>query len=266
MKILDVSSVTDSAQIKIKQGTLKFLQDANHEGFSAIMKALIGSTYNSLTAYMIYGGVNSGAGTNYIISEGVCFYNGEVYLVDAISFATTGIDVAILTIDITQYTIYADPVTFSDSSIHNVHNIRKVGVSAGVSGSGIANYASVYFKNWNIPEQVVITGTGIVTVSGVYPSVVVNVPASSNLHPVLYASNFNIGDVSGGQSYLVTFPSVGTADYYVMGTIISAGTLMNDANVYWVIKNPTATGFTIYVREASSSANNISLDYILFHK
>jgi hypothetical protein len=42
----------------------------------------------------------------------------------------------VLNIAITNYSSDADPVTFSDGSVYNIHNIRKVAISCGASGSG----------------------------------------------------------------------------------------------------------------------------------
>jgi hypothetical protein len=266
MKILDVSAVTDSAQIKIKQGTLKFLQDANYEALGSIVQGLIGATYNTSTVYVLNGCKNTGAGSNYIIGGGAVFYNGEIFLVDAASFSISGINVAVCTLAVTQYTTNADPVTFSDLSTHNVHNVRKVLISSGTSGSGLSDYSGVTFLNFTIPAQVNISGTGLASVSGTYPNIIVNVPASSNLNPVLASGTAGAFDPSGGVSYTITGFSVGTSDYYVMGSMVSAGTLSLDANVYWVIKDRTPTQFTLYIREASSGAQSLYFDYILFHK
>lgn len=266
MKILDVTAVTDSAQIKIKKGTLKFLQDANYEALGSIVQGLIGATYSSSIAYVLSGCKNTGAGTNYIIGAGSIFYNGEIFLVDAASFSVSGGNTAVCTIVTTQYVTDADPVTFSDGNPYNVHNVRKIVIASGGSGSGISDYSVVTFLNFTIPAQVVVSGTGLATVSGTYPNVVVNVPASSNLNPVLASGTYGSFDPSGGVSYTVTGFSVGTSDYFVMGTLVSAGTLSLDANVYWVIKDRTPTQFTLYVREASSGAQDLFFDYILFHK
>src|SRR6185503_8165948 len=47
------------------------------------------------------------------------------------------------TIVITQYTTNADPVTFTDSVARNVHNIRSINFSSGVSGTGIFDFGDI---------------------------------------------------------------------------------------------------------------------------
>jgi len=261
MKKLNVTPISDSAQMPLKKGTLQFLQDANLEVVAATMKALIGVLYNPDTVYVMFGCKNTGTDPNYIISAGAVFYQGEIFLVDAISFSTSG-NTAIFQIITTQYGTFADPVTFTDSTVHNVHDIRKVQVIAGTTGTGIADYSQGSFLNFVIPEKVSLTGAGV---TGTYPTFVI--PGLSNSYPILYGGSFNVGDVSGGQSYSVTFPTVGTSEYYVQGSLISGATVpANDANVIWTIRDRTATGFSLYVRELSSSANNIIFEYTLVKK
>lgn len=135
MKILDVTPISTSAQMPIKKGTLQFLQDAYKECIDAILRGTIGSAYSASTYYILHGCVNSGAGTNYVISAGAIYYNGEIYLVDSATFSTSGGLNPIMTITTTQYTTNADPVTFTNGSSNNVHDIRKIVISGG-TGSG----------------------------------------------------------------------------------------------------------------------------------
>ena len=262
MKILDVTAVSDAAQIKIKKGTLKFIQDAHIEALRDLITALIGPSYNPDTIYVIKGLVNSATHPSYTISPGTIFYQGEIFEVDAFSFSVTGSNVAVLSILTTQYTTDADPVTFTDLITYNVHNIRKIGISAGAYGSTFANYSEVNFIPFVIQPPITITGDGVL---GGYPNFVI--PGISNTHPILYVGSYSVGDVSGGQSYSVTFPSIGAVDYVVSGSLLSGATdPANDANVFWTIRNKTSTGFTLYVRENSSSANSLVFDYALIKK
>jgi len=136
MKQIDISSISPSAGMPVKSGTLAFLQQAYTEAISATIINLIGSNYNQTTLYRLTGcqftALHQGDSTGpWSISAGYVFYNGEVFQVDAASFSyggsVTGIDTAIV---ISQYTVNADPVTFTDSIQRNVHNIRKIVFSA----------------------------------------------------------------------------------------------------------------------------------------
>jgi hypothetical protein len=143
MKILSTSYITDTAQMPIKGGTLAFLQQANQEVFAAIMQQQIGNNYNSNYGYILWGCLNTGTGSNYIISDGAVLFNGEVFLVDAVNFTLTGENVAIGVITTTQYITDADPVTFTDEVSRNVHNIRKIVFQQGLSGTtNTFNYAN----------------------------------------------------------------------------------------------------------------------------
>lgn len=159
MKILDVTPISASAQMPIKKGTLQFLQDAYKEVINAILRGTIGGSYSASTYYILHGCVNSGAGSNYVISAGAIFLNGEIYLVDAVTFTTTGGQVPVMNIVTTQYTTNADPVTFTDGVAYNVHDIRKIAISAGTaSGNEYGVNSNNIFVNFanstpNIIEQ-----------------------------------------------------------------------------------------------------------------
>lgn len=142
--LIDISPISDTAQMPVKKGTIEFLQRSSKTDLSQVLIGLISlGGYNFTTPYVLYGCINTGSGATYVISAGAIYYGGEIFLVDAASFTATGSDVAILSIITTQYTTNADPVTFTDTTVHNVHNIRKVLISAGASGSGIADYSAI---------------------------------------------------------------------------------------------------------------------------
>lgn len=134
MKVLSNDNITNTAQLPIKKGTIKFLQDAHKETVGALAKAILGDSFSSTTPYVLNGLVDSGSGLNHDISEGAIFYNYEVFLVDAVSFTSSVGEVPVLNYVVNQYTTDADPVTFTDLSVHNVHNIRQYEIVSGTSG------------------------------------------------------------------------------------------------------------------------------------
>lgn len=267
MKNLDYTPITNSAQFFPKKGTLAFLQLAFQEGFAELIKSLIGLTYNTSTIYVLRGVINTGTYPTYIISEGVVFYNGEFFLLDATSFTASGINVAVFSIIQTQFTTDADPVTFSDSTVHNIHNIRKMQLTGAASGSGLADILSAFYMNFNIPAQLNLTGTGQVIISGGYPNLNVDVPVSTNLNPVLAAGSNNVGDISYDLDVNVTFVTpLLTSSYYIMGSIISNGTPSNDTTINFSIRNRTTTGFTVHFRENFPAIQNFAFEWIAFAK
>lgn len=272
MKKLILSGVSDSAQMPVKKGTLQFLQDANYEAFQATILGLIGATYDASAVYVIFGCVNSGSGNVYNISAGAVFYAGEIYLVDAAPFTASGSYVAVFSLATTQYMTNADPVTFSDSTSHNIHNITKMLISPAASGSTIKDYSAKSAFNFYIPPQLILSASGA-TVSGTYPNLKVTVPANSNRYPAIYAGTLNIGDNlngTGGYDYNISFADIGTDNYYVSGTIRSNSTSIRpneDIAVTWGVRGLASNGFILRVRDLSTNwIQDISFDYILFAK
>ena len=271
MKKLDTAAITNSAQFFPKKGTLAFLQLAFQEGFTEVVKSLIGTAYNPATVYVLRGVIDTGTHPTYTTTEGVVFYGGELFLIDAASFTAGGSDVAVFSIVQTQYTTDADPCTFSDATTHNIHNIRKMQLTAGASGSGLANLSQGFYMNFTIPAQLNLTGAGQAVVSGGYPNLIVTVPNATNLNPVLFAGSATLGDIGpvggGGSAFTVTFGvTLSTAAYYVMGCFISNGTPAQDSVLTWSIHNRTTTNFILNVQEWTPVVQNVAFEYIIFAK
>lgn len=204
MKRLSTTPISDVAKMPIKKGTLEFLQDSHKECTDSLVKAIVGSSYDPSKAYVLYGCIDSGVGDNHIITAGAIFFNGEVYLVDATTFTATSPNVPVLTIATTQFYTDADPVIFTDTTSHNVHDIRKIVIASGASGSGIANYADVIRVgslantqlawygnvNTNIPNIERVFGTATFSVSVTDPKQVV---VNHNIgHTRYFVECFNI--------------------------------------------------------------------------
>ncbi len=260
MRKLDVSAVSDSAQILIKKGTLQFLQDAHTELFAQLLIGLIGPGYDPAVVYVFNGVKNTGAGANYIFGAGAVFYNGEIYRVDATSFSTTGSNVPVFTEVTTQYTTDADPVTFSDTTTHNVHNIRKLMLSSAASASGIADYTDAVFPNFPIPAQVNLTGSGV---SGSYPNY--NIDGPNGIVVPKLKGTYHVGNgapVEVTISLGVTLPN---ANYTVLGSLVSVGTsASDDTTLIWSIRSKTTTTFNIVFIEIGAVTQNVDFDWILF--
>ena len=134
MRILSNTSITNTAQLPIKKGTIKFLQDAHKETVISVVKSMVGDTYNNLTPYVLFGLVDSGSGLNHDISAGAMVILDMIYQVDAVAFTSASGEVPYLNFVVNQYTTDADPVTFTDLSVHNVHNIEQFEIVSGTSG------------------------------------------------------------------------------------------------------------------------------------
>lgn len=148
MKKIDYSFITSSAAQPFKQGTLKHLQDAYIEALYGVTQGLINNT-SGLT--ILNGCVNSTpVGATYTISPGTVYYQGEIYIVDAVTLVVVGAPIPVMNVVTTYYTDpSADPVTFTDSVTHNVHEIRKVVISLALTGTGIVDYVNAYNDRWH---------------------------------------------------------------------------------------------------------------------
>ncbi len=143
MKKLDLSPISPGISMYVKGGTLQFLQLAYQEALSELTTSQIGVNYDTTKAYVLNGCINSGSGSNYIISAGSLFFNGEIYLVPAATFTITGSNVAEGIITITQYITDADPTDYTDGIQRNVHDIRQMVFSPALSGSGAVNFINL---------------------------------------------------------------------------------------------------------------------------
>jgi len=282
MKKLDITPITDAAEFPVKKGTLQFLQDAYGDLFTAFLISFI-PNYNPNTVYILWGINNSGSGSTYLLSTGAVFYQGEIFQVDATNFTATGSNTAIFSIGITQYTTDADPVTLTDMSVHNMHNIRKVYVNQGTSGSGIADYSQGARVQLIVPAQLNLTaptsgdkpggGTfdgNLLQLIGDYPDIQLYVAPAANQFPILDVGEVHVGDVGGGGvdiAVVFTVGNVGTTNYKVCGEIFSGGpNTRQDSVVTWSVRNKTATGCTIHFEEYSPGVQNITFGWVIVKK
>lgn len=144
-KIKTTDIVAGAAYPPSKKG-LDFLQQSYQEVLAYVSQAFIGNTPSTTVGYVLYGCVKTSlGGSNYSLTAGAIYFNGEVYAVDAI--ASIAIATApIMTITTTNDPT-ADPTIFTDGSSKNVHNIRKMVLSNGTLGTGTLDYEDLIFLN-----------------------------------------------------------------------------------------------------------------------
>jgi hypothetical protein len=139
MKKIITTAIVGTSGFPIKAGTLDFIQQSYQEGLDALAKAVI---YDPTTVTILSGCVLSGSGP-YTLTAGSVYYAGEIYLVDPIS-SVQGVGAAFIA-NIVITPGVPDPVTFSDGSSNSVHNVRKITVVLGTTGTGIGG---IDFVNW----------------------------------------------------------------------------------------------------------------------
>jgi hypothetical protein len=85
-------------------------------------------------------------------------------------------------------------------------------------------------------------------------------------NPFLLKGVLTIGDVSGngGSIHTANFPSVGTSNYLVVGSLVSKGSNWDqDNDVMWIIREKTEVSFKVAVREVASVIQNLDFEYML---
>jgi hypothetical protein len=123
MKKIITSNVVDPSILQpFTAQSLRFLQESKEDDVAAIIKALVISnlgSYSLGTPYVISGCVVSDSGKD--VTAGEIFYGGKYYQTTAVN-GTTNVARFILT---ASQDATADPLTFSNSSVFNVHTIYK---------------------------------------------------------------------------------------------------------------------------------------------
>lgn len=139
MNKLTTSNETSTKWSVDKIETWAFIQNSNIEAMKNIILNLIGASYSTSVMYVLHGCVATGTDPGVrTFSAGAVFFNGEIYTVPAASFTSSGSNIAIATItDVADGT--ADPTLFSDNTFLNVHRVRTVVISAGLTGTGNAD-------------------------------------------------------------------------------------------------------------------------------
>lgn len=171
MKKINTTPITTGSAMPFKSGSLEHLQSAYQEPLIDIVQTFEARNDtegfpNYTTPVIMYGCRRTGLG----VSQGVVAYGTELYRAQAVNITLGFGEVVVGTITTTYFTgTNADPVTFSDSTNNNVHEIREIVWSAGISGSGdfdfdnclmwgrwvdvtySASYLSAATGNWTIP-------------------------------------------------------------------------------------------------------------------
>lgn len=124
MKKIITSNVLDPSVLQpFTAQSLRFLQESKEDDVAALIKALVISnlgSYSLTTPYVISGCVYDNTSL-YGVTAGEIFYGGKYYQTTALANNTsTNIPRFVLT---PSQDATADPLTFSDSSVFNVHTI-----------------------------------------------------------------------------------------------------------------------------------------------
>ena len=230
MRYLDLSAVTTTIGMPQKSGTLAHIQTAYKEAIAQAIIALIGSGYSTSTMYILSGLVNSGTSSNWNISSGAVFYNGEVFIVNSSTGTITGSNVITLITSQSFYSagVTADPVQFTDGISRNVHQINQMAISQGLSGSGIANYSALVPILPNVTS-----GNTQLGITGTYPNIILTVPTKNK---IIYQGTTHIGDLNSsavldGYTTLLSSSTNNQSGYQYTFPTAQSGTILVFAQI-----------------------------------
>jgi hypothetical protein len=167
MKKIITSDISTGIGMPIKSGTLDHLQSAYKEALDFVTRNLIGN-YDANKVYIISGCVLYLDGAVTKVTEGAMFYGGEIYLVDNSSIGIAPFNYPICNISTTFFSgTNADPVNFTDGIDRNVHEIKKITLANGTSGSGLIDFVDCTRLDWQTKYDAgvvsVTTGTATIT-------------------------------------------------------------------------------------------------------
>lgn len=155
MKKINSTPITVGSAMPYKSGTVDHLQSANQEGIFSLAQSELfqrnGVSAGYASPQAMYGLGYSVSGLNWSIESGMLVFGSEMFLCDTTLAINLSLgNVVVGTITTTFLTaINADPVVFSDSTSNNVHEIRKIVWSAGISGSADFDFLDIqYFGRW----------------------------------------------------------------------------------------------------------------------
>jgi len=144
MEQISISQISDPNKQQPFTGlSLEFLQNASHKNIAGVVEALVTKivgSYSLTVPYIISGCVLSDS--NKDVTNGTLFYGGKFYEVIGVNGTT---NVARFILNKTQDAT-ADPVTFSDSTTGNVHDIYKYVATDAASGGDFTANNLVYLS------------------------------------------------------------------------------------------------------------------------
>jgi hypothetical protein len=170
MKYLSVGIVNSTRSMPLKNGSLLHIQDAFKDVLREVMKSIIGTDYNSSKAYILSGCINSGTGSNFVISAGYIFHGSEVYRVPASTFTASSGQTAVATFGVVNVNgVNYDPVQFTDGNNYNVHYESIITIGSAVAGSGVSDFADLIRINTHEHQTLTLnTGYKVGTYYGVH--------------------------------------------------------------------------------------------------
>lgn len=93
---------------------------------------------------------------------------------------------------------------------------------------------------------------------------IVSLIENSQNNSFLLKGSYVVGNITPSDFRVITFPSVGTANYLVVGSLVSySGEYLFDNNVIWSILHKDHNQFTLILKEVSATTQNLTFNYAL---
>lgn len=226
------------------------------------------NAYNLLQAFgELFGAQSIVSGCNLVgssVSDGVVYWNGELFAFKG-GFAQSKVIVVEETL----------ALPFEDGFSKNVYKTRYVTFGTGIGETLWANFTRPLNVS-NITTRLIAAETKLATIAeGANVNVQANytqtdaaaadfIKNKPALSQYLMKGTVSIPDIYKDLNRLVSFPSVGTSNYMVVGSLVSLSSNFDEDNdVIWMIKSKTATSFSLLLREVSSNFQNLQFNYAL---
>jgi len=258
MNIIDFTKI---GGYRLKQATLRKLQEA----YFYILKSFIGFLNIPDTGnYVISGCVTDG--TN--ITPGIMYIDGELCpFAGSLGNGFTKI----------KKNVEVNSLVFKNGVAENV--FRKTTAIVSTEGNALNTFNRLFpvfdenyvhtDNNYTDEEKLKLEGldnqvqTDWNETDPDAPGYLLNRP-TGNLMTYLYKGSINIGNPTTDDVRTITFPTVGTTAYFVLGSLRSNSASGNDDNdVFWVWKDPTATSFKLWLREVVDFTQDLTFYYTI---
>jgi hypothetical protein len=236
MKKIKTTDIIVGSAMPLKSGSLDHLQSANQEGIFSLSQSELFQRGGVVAGYTapqaMYGLGYTVSGANWGIESGMLVFGSEMFLCDTVVTINLGVgEVVIGTITTTYLTATnADPVVFSDATSNNVHEIRKIVWSAGVSGSADFDFLDIqYLGRWIYQTY---SASDLTAQSGTW-----TIPAG--------AAGFDVKTQRRGSTMVIDFyilnSSVSATPTYLALTLSAADKIKGDFHGVCYYQNPAAT-------------------------
>lgn len=143
MKRLLTNAISATNAFAPNAATLDFLQDQTMEAINGLLSAILPNPAAD-TVYILSGCHNTGSGSNYVLSAGVLYYNGEIFNFAGNSFTCGVTELPFASIVIDESYTNANGVSgstdFTDAIPRNVHVTRKIQIANSATGSGLPQF------------------------------------------------------------------------------------------------------------------------------